>query len=71
MKIENSKMLFQNLKAYWLQNYRPSKLGAPNNENIPQGKLRKYSISDILTSKNSPYSKFGVLIVKYEIYRMH
>ena len=38
--------------------------------NIPQG-MWKYSISDILTSKNAQYSKFGMLIVKYEIYRMH
>ena len=41
----------------------PSKLGAPNNENISQGKWRRYSISDILTSKNDPYSKFGMVIV--------
>ena len=49
------------LKCHWLQNYRPSKLGAPNNENIPQGKWRKYSVSDSLTSKNAPYLKFGML----------
>ena len=64
-------MLFMNLKSLLLENYRPSKLRAPNNGNIPQDRWRKYSIRDILTSKNALYSKFGMLIVEYDIYRMH
>ena len=39
-------MLFQNLKA---QNYRPSKLGAPNNENIPQGEKSEKNISSAIS----------------------
>ena len=49
----------------------PSNLGATNNENIPQGQWIKHSISDTLTSNNAPYSKFGMLIVIYEVSRMH
>ena len=55
-------------KHHWLQKYRPSKLVAPNNKNIPQGKWWKYSISDILPSKNAWDSQFVMLVVKFEIY---
>ena len=33
--------------------------------------FHKASGGNIPSSKNAPYSKFGMLIVKYEIYRMH
>ena len=60
-------MLFQNLKALLVAKLQALKLGAPNNENIPHSKWRKYSISSIVGEVNKTVFFFTkhILNLKY------
>ena len=48
-------------KLSLLQRYKPSKLGALEDEIIPLSKWKKYSSADILRSTNAISLKFGVM----------